>query len=174
MKTDILFQKQIINFFIYIPIQFFIVYVVDFTCYIYLAFIILMPLHKKYLNITLYICFGLGFVFDILYSAWGVYTATNVLTVYIKYYLIKYCFKAYLIRNPDINYLTIKNVNFILYFFFITALTIFHIFVLYCLEAKNFFIFFQKKTQISLDIIFTIIFILASQYLFHYKLRHQS
>jgi len=165
-----LLQKQIINFFIYIPIQFLFVQIVGFSCYFYIAFIILLPLHKQYLNTTLCIGFGLGFVFDMLYNAWGVYTAANVLTVYIKYYLIKYCFKSYLLRNPDIDCLTIKNVNFIVYFLFVAALTLIHIFVLYCLEAKNFLIIFQKIHQISLDIIFTIIFILVSQYLFHYKL----
>jgi hypothetical protein len=136
------------------------------TPFIYILFIILLPFETpKWLRLVL--GFFLGLFVDMFSNTGGIHTASTVLIAFISPWVQN-------IVSSKEEYETglqpgIKNLGFSWFFFYSLILTTVHHIFLFYLEIFNFTHFFITLWHALLNVIFTMVFIICSQYIFYKK-----
>jgi len=155
-----------IAFFIYLVLQVlllksFVLFNTAF-CFLYVAFILLLPIEINTLALML-IGFSLGFLVDIFYDSLGLHAFTLVLIGYLRNYWLS-------VISPQGGYdagmgptLAVNGVQWFLVY--TLPLIFLHHFVLFFVEAGGFSVFWYTMLKVIGSLLFTMTVILLAQYL---------
>jgi hypothetical protein len=158
---------QVFFFIIYLALQILIVRnLVLFNmafCYVYIAFIILLPFEINRLLLML-IAFGTGFITDLFYDTLGIHTAACVFTAYMRPVVIG-------ILTPRGGYdagmqPTVREMGLEWFIIYGAVIILLHHFALFFLEAGGFNLFLFTLGKVVLSALFSLICIILLQYLF--------
>ena len=154
------------SFFIYLLVQVllfksFVLFNTAF-CFIYVAFILFLPIEINTLALML-IGFSLGVMVDIFYDSLGLHAFTMVLIAYLRNYWLS-------VISPQGGYDTGTGptlaVNGVQWFLVYTVPMIFlHHVVLFFLEAGGFVVFWYTMLKVIASLLFTLTVILLIQYI---------
>lgn len=160
----------VISFFLYVLFQGlflknFILFDTAF-CFLYLAFILLLPLEIGHLVLIL-ISFGTGLTIDLFYDTLGINAATCAFIGFIRPYWLNMVtprggYEEIVIPN-------LKTMDFGWFFTYSLPLIFIHHFLLFYLESGGFTLFFSTLTKVIFSTMFTFLFIILTQYLFYRK-----
>lgn len=133
-------------------------------CYVYLAFILLLPFEIGAVRIMI-IAFIFGFVIDIFYNTLGIHAAGCVLMAYLRPYWAKAVPPrgGYEIGMKP----TIKTMGFMWFGTFSLPLIFVHHFVLFFVEAGGLHLFGFTMVKVISSTFLTFIVIVILQYLFY-------
>ncbi len=130
-------------------------------CFIYVAFILLLPVETSIVMLLL-IGFALGFTIDIFYSSMGIHAFATVLTAYVRNYWLKAI-------TPQGGYEvgmapSLAANSFSWFLIYILPLLFVHLAVLFFVEASGFHLFGYTLLKILGSLIFTgiVLFLLQS------------
>lgn len=163
---------QIISFFVYLALQVFIFrHVVLFntaSCFIYVAYLILLPVELNTL-VLMGLGFLMGFTVDVFYDSLGMHSSASVLIMYLRNYWLN-------LNTPqggyDSNASPTLAMNGILWFVvYAVSLIFLHHVVLFFIEAGGFGIFWFTLWKALASTILTTFVILIIQLLFAEKRR---
>jgi hypothetical protein len=136
------------------------------TPFIYILFIILLPFETpKWLRLIL--GFFLGLMIDMFSNSGGIHTASTVLMAFVSPWV-----QTIVSSKEDYEpgeQPGIRNQGFRWFFFYSLILTSVHHIFLFYLEIFSFYDFFRTFWHALLNVIFTMTFIISSQYLFYRK-----
>ena len=135
-------------------------------CFVYIAFILLLPLETPPL-ILLILGFVTGFVVDIFYDTLGIHTASCVIVAFIRPFVIK-------TLTPGSDYEPRTNISIKLlglqWFSIYSSILIFvHHVALFYIEIASARMFFFTLAKAFFSTIFTFVVIVIIQYLFFYS-----
>ena len=135
-------------------------------CFVYIAFILLLPLETPPL-ILLILGFVTGFIVDIFYNTLGIHSASCVLIAFIRPFVIK-------ILTPGRGYEMGTNISINLlglqWFSIYSGILIFiHHVMLFYIEIAGTRMFFFTLSKAICSTIFTFVVIVIIQYLFFYS-----
>jgi hypothetical protein len=134
------------------------------TPFIYILFIILLPFETpRWLRLLL--GFFLGLFVDMFSGTGGIHTAATVLMAFISPWVQNMVSSKEEYEPGDQP--GIKNQGFRWFFFYSLILTSVHHIFLFYLEIFSFSGFFSTLYHALLNIIFTMVFIITSQYIFY-------
>jgi hypothetical protein len=134
------------------------------TPFIYILFIILLPFETpKWLRLVL--GFFLGLVIDMFSNSGGIHTASTVMIAFISPW-VQNIVSSKEEYEPGFQP-GIKNQGFRWFFFYSLILTSAHHILLFYLEIFSFTNFFGTLWHALLNVIFTMTFIITSQYIFY-------
>jgi hypothetical protein len=160
----------IVSFFVYILVQVlilknFILFDTAF-CFVYVAFILLLPLEMGPL-LLMFVAFATGFSVDLFYDSLGVNAAAGVFMAFVRPYWLR-------LITPrggyeDIEIPNLKTMDFGWFFTYSLPLIFIHHAVLFYLEAGGFSLFFITLSKVFFSTILTFFVIVLSQYLFYKK-----
>jgi hypothetical protein len=138
------------------------------TPFIYILFIILLPFETpKWFRLVL--GFILGLTIDMFSNSGGIHTASTVLIAFISPWA-QNMVSSKEEYEPGVQP-GIKNQGFRWFFFYSLILTSAHHIFLFYLEVFSFVDFFRTLWHAMLNIVFTMVFIICSQYIFMRKNR---
>ncbi len=159
---------QVFYFIIYITLQVLIlrnIVLFDVAfCYIYVAFLLMLPFET---NKILLLFYGLltGLILDIFYDSLGIHSAASVLLMYLRPIWIN-------LITPRGGYElemrpTLKSMGIEWFSTYILPLILIHHFALFFIEAGDFSLFWFTSLKVIFSTLFTFITILIIQYLFY-------
>lgn len=159
---------QVFYFIVYITLQMLIlrnIVLFDVAfCYIYVAFLLMLPFDT---NKILVLFYGLitGMILDIFYDSLGIHTAASVLIMYLRTIWIN-------LITPRGGYEldmrpTLKSMGFEWFTTYTLPLILLHHFALFYIEAGGFSLFFFTFSKVISSTVFTFITIVIIQYLFY-------
>ena len=162
--------SMIVSFFMYVLFQVlllknFILFDTAF-CFLYVAFILMLPLEMGPLAIMI-ISFFVGFTVDIFYDSIGVNAAASTFIAFLRPYWLN-------IITPrggyeEIEIPNLKTMDFGWFFTYSLPLIFIHHTVLFYLEAGGFDLFFQTLSKVFFSTILSFFVIVLTQYLFYKK-----
>lgn len=157
---------QVILFFVYVLVQVVLLKnLVIFNsafCFLYVAFILLLPFELSTV-ITILIGFFVGFTVDIFYSSMGLHAFATVFMSYARNYWLS-------VITPQGGYdagntPTIANNGVQWFLVYAIPLVFIHHFILFFLEASGFDMFWFTMMKIMASLLFTMIVIIFLQFL---------
>jgi len=162
--------NNILRFIVLVIIQVFIlnnIHLFDWVNpYLYVLFIILMPLHTP--KWILLVCsFLLGMTIDAFMNTLGMHIAACVFIAYIRPFIIDFISPGGGYEAEDKPNLQSLGLQWFLTY--AVSMVLLHHFVLYFLEVFRLSEFFDTMMRISINSIFTILLIILSQFLFFKK-----
>jgi hypothetical protein len=129
--------------------------------YIYILFVLLMPLNSPRYSLLL-LAFLLGMSVDIFSNSLGIHSAATVFIAYLRPYVIRTISS----REEDRSEYPGLYQNKLRWFLYYTSVMVFlHHFVLFYLEVFTFTHFFETFFKIILSSLFSIFVIVLSQYI---------
>ena len=132
-------------------------------CFIYLAFLLSIPIDSNRI-LAMFIGFFTGLVIDIFSDSLGIHTAASVLLMYIRYYLIEWLTPQ---GGYDSNALpSATSMGLQWYLIYAFPLILVHHICLFYIEAGRSDMFFFTLTKVILSTLFTLLVIILFQYLF--------
>ena len=160
----------IVSFFLYVLFQVlllknFILFDTAF-CFLYVAFILLLPLEMGPLALML-VAFVVGFSVDLFYDSLGINAAASVFIGFLRPYWLN-------IVTPRGGYEEIvipnlKTMDFGWFFTYALPLIFIHHLFLFFLEAGGFELFFFTLSKVLFSTLLTFFIIVLTQYLFYKK-----
>jgi hypothetical protein len=160
-----LLPRNIIRFIVLIAVQLLIFNSIQFSGYInpyiYVLFILLLPFEtpKWLLLIT---AFLLGFIMDIFSNTPGMHTAATVFMAFIRPYVLNFISPRDGYESGTFPRIFYYGVNWFTKYAFILILA--HHFVLFYIEIFRFGNFFSTFLRVLLSTVFSLIFIVLSQF----------
>jgi hypothetical protein len=163
------FVGQIFYFIIYLAVQILIVrnlVLLNFAfCYIYVAFLLLIPLETNPI-VYMIIGFAIGFITDIFYNTLGIHTAACVLITYLRPAILRFL-------TPRGGYdssaaPTLKAMGIEWFLIYSAIFILIHHFALFYIEASELSLFFFTLGKVLMSTFFTLIILVVTQYLFYY------
>ncbi|MCU0317961.1 MAG: hypothetical protein MUC61_01290 [Amoebophilaceae bacterium] len=156
--------EQLANFLLYVALQLTVVRVIVFAhtaCFIYVAFLLLLPRGQKGLISHLFIGFFVGLLVDLFYHSIGVHAFASVLMVYSRTLLLK-------LMLPTGSYEsaiqpTLRNLGWQRFSLFSLLLISVHHIALFFLEANNILLFFVVMRRAILSTLSTYVAVLLMQ-----------
>ena len=135
-------------------------------CFVYVAFILLLPLEIGPLALML-IAFTMGFTVDVFYDSLGINAAASVFIAFLRPYWLN-------IVTPRGGYEEIvipnlKTMDFGWFFTYSLPLIFIHHILLFYIEAGGFDLFLFTLSKVLFSTILTFFVIILSQYLFYKK-----
>ena len=132
-------------------------------CFIYLAFLLSIPINSNRI-LDMFIGLVTGLVVDIFSDSLGIHTAASVLFMYFRYYLIQW-------STPQGGYEgnalpSISSMGLSWYLTYSLPLLFVHQIALFFIEAGGFGLFFYTFTKVLMSTFFTLVVIVLFQYLF--------
>jgi len=157
---------QFILFFLYVLVQVLVLRnLVLFNsafCFLYIAFILLLPIELNSLNLML-IGFVVGFTIDIFYDSMGLHALATVLVAYLRNYWLATITPQ---GGYDSSSSTSLMVNGLQWFLVYTLPMVFiHHLVLFFVEASGFTLFWYTMLKVVGSLLFTMSVIILLQYL---------
>jgi hypothetical protein len=133
-------------------------------CYIYLGFLLILPINTPKLLLML-IGMGTGLMIDIFYDTLGIHTAACILIAFLRPHIIN-------ILTPRGGYdtgsqISLSSLGFQWVATYATLLILIHHLVLFFLESWGFHIFFFTLLKATCSTLFTLTVFLLFQYLFY-------
>jgi hypothetical protein len=133
-------------------------------CYIYLGFLLILPIDTPKLLMML-IGMGTGLIIDIFYDTLGIHTAACVLIAFMRPHIIN-------ILTPRGGYdtgseISLSSLGFQWVITYSTLLILIHHLALFFLESWGFHIFFFTLFKAFCSTLFTLIVFLLFQYIFY-------
>jgi hypothetical protein len=156
--------EQLANFLLYVVLQLTVVRVVVFThtaCFVYVAFLLLLPRGQKGLMSHLLIGFLVGLLVDLFYHSIGVHAFASVLMVYSRAFLLKLILPAS--RYELATQPTLRNLGWKRFSLFSLLLIGIHHIALFFLEAGNILLFFVVIRRAILSTLSTYVAVLLIQ-----------
>lgn len=131
-------------------------------CYLYIAFILFLPLKLEKLWV-LFLGFMLGIFVDIFYDTLGIHTAACVLLAYLRGILIS----LYGLDSDDevVTDISIRSVRIQIFLSYVIILSFFHHLMLFTVEANDFRLFVQVVVRSLASTLLTFSAIFFTQYL---------
>ncbi|MGK7397033.1 MAG: Rod shape-determining protein MreD [Candidatus Cyclobacteriaceae bacterium M3_2C_046] len=163
---------QILQFFVYVVLQVLIMKnIVLFDrafCFIYVAFLLLLPLESGKLPL-IFLGFITGLIIDVFYDSLGIHTAASVLIMYLR----PYWMNVITTKGSEENVYspTLRNMGFEWFVTYALPLIFIHHLALFFIEAGGFHMVLFTFTKVILSTLLTFIFIVIFQYLFYPKER---
>jgi len=159
---------QLLSFLVYLLIQVMLVRnLVLFDtafCFLYVAFILLIPIEAGPL-LLMAMGFATGFVVDIFYDTLGIHAAACVLTAYIRTHWIRLLTpRGGYEQGVEISVRSMKLEWFSTYSFFLIFI---HHFTMFFLEAGGIKWFLMTLSKVFFSSIFTFMIVIVFQYLFY-------
>jgi len=164
------YKSVIVSFLLYVLFQVlllknFILFDTAF-CFLYVAFILLLPLEISPLILIL-ISFGIGFVVDLFYDSLGVNAAACTFLGFLRPFWLK-------IVTPRGGYeeILIPNIKVMDFGWFMTyslPLLFIHQFIVFYVEAGGFDLFFFTFSKVFFSTFLTFFVVILTQYLFYKK-----
>jgi hypothetical protein len=134
-------------------------------CYIYVAFLLLLPLE---INPLLYmlIGFGTGVITDYFYNTMGIHTAACVFITYLRPMILRFL-------TPRGGYEqgyepTLKSMGLEWFMIYSSIFILLHHVALFYIEASELSLFFFTLGKVIMSTLFTLIILVVTQYLFYY------
>ena len=132
-----------------------------FNPYVYLLFIILLPLSApRYL--VLILAFLLGFIIDIFSNSLGVHSAASVFAAYVRPLIIRIISNR---EDDKSDYPGLHHNKLAWFINYVVIMVLLHHFVLFYLEVYTFTNFLNTLYRVILSSLFSIIIIVLSQFL---------
>ena len=132
-----------------------------FNPYVYILFIILMPLSApRYL--VLILAFVMGFIIDIFSNTLGVHSAATVFIAYMRPLVIRIISNR---EDDKSDYPGLHQNKLIWFVSYVAIMVLLHHLILFYLEVYTFANFFNTLFRVVLSSIFSIIIIVLSQFL---------
>lgn len=134
-------------------------------CYIYVAFLLLMPLEINPIFYML-IGFATGIITDYFYNTMGIHTAACILITYLRPFILRFL-------TPRGGYEqgvepTLKSMGFEWFIVYSAIFILIHHLALFYIEASEFSLFFFTFGKVIMSTIFTLVILVVTQYLFYY------
>ena len=156
--------EQLANFLLYVVLQLTVVRVIVLSrvaCFIYVAFLLLLPRRQEGLILQLLIGFLVGLLVDLFYNSMGVHAFASVLMVYSRALLLK-------LMLPISGYEsamqpTLRNLGWKRFSLFSLLLISIHHTALFFLEAGNILLFFMVMRRAIPSILLTYAAVLLIQ-----------
>lgn len=164
--------SQILNFLVYVILQVLIVknfVLFDMAfCYVYVGFLLLLPLDTGKINLLL-LGFFTGLMVDIFYDSLGINAAASVLLMYIRPYWLDMIAS----RESEDNMFnpSLRNLGLESFLTYTLPLIFIHHFTLLYLDAGGFHMFFYVLLTVVFSTMFSALLIIIFQYLFYPKRR---
>jgi hypothetical protein len=137
-------------------------------CFVYIAFILLLPTETNPLLIML-AGFGLGLMVDIFYDRQGMHAAATVAIAYLRNYWLGLITPQ---GGYDVGTLPTLATNGLIWFLsYVTPLILIHHLILFFIEAGGASLFGLTLGKAFASLVFTLLVILMLQYLFPQKSR---
>jgi hypothetical protein len=134
-------------------------------CYIYVAFLLLLPLE---INALLYmlIGFGTGVITDYFYNTMGIHTAACVFITYLRPMILRFL-------TPRGGYEqgyepSLKSMGVEWFMIYSSIFILLHHVALFFIEASELSLFFFTLGKVIMSTLFTLIILVVTQYLFYY------
>ena len=153
------------NLLIYITLQLTVARVIVFHhsafCFVYVAFLLLLPRRQQWLSSLLLLGFAVGLLVDVFYNSIGVHAFASVLMVYSRALLLKFMlpissYEAYV--EP-----TLSNLGWKRFFLFSLILTSIHHTALFLLSAGGLSMLFMTVQKIVFSTLLTCAAVLITQ-----------
>lgn len=163
------FLSYIFYFIIYLTVQILLVrnlVLLNFAfCYIYIAFLLLIPLEISPILYML-IGFATGITADFFYNTMGIHTAACVLITYLRPFILRFL-------TPRGGYEqgvepTLKSMGMEWFIVYSAIFILFHHVALFYIEASEFSLFLFTLGKVIMSTLFTLIILIVTQYLFYY------
>jgi len=159
---------QIIYFLVYVLVQVAIFEnIVLFNkafCFLYIAFLLVLPLELGRITLML-IGFVTGISVDIFYDSLGIHTAASVLIMYLRPHWLNLITPRGGYENLSIP--TLKSVGLDWFSTYAFPLVLIHSFALFYIEAGGFHMFFYTFLKVLFSSVLTFTIIIITQYLFY-------
>lgn len=157
---------QAINFLVYIVLQIVLVrnlvlFDVSF-CYIYLGFLLLLPIEASVIT-GMFLGFSVGLLVDIFYNTFGIHAAACVFVMYVRHYWID-------VLTPRGGYelgvtLTPQALGLQWFVTYALPLTLVHHTLIFFIEMGSFALFYYTMIKVVASSVFTMIMITVIQYI---------
>ncbi len=132
-------------------------------CFIYLAFLLSIPIDSNRI-VAMFVGLFTGLVIDIFSDSLGIHTAACVLLMHVRYYVIKWVTPQ---GGYDGNVLpSATSMGLQWYLTYALPLVLVHHICLFYIEAGGVSMFFFTLTKVLLSTLFTLLVIILLQYLF--------
>ena len=155
---------QLANFVLYLTLQ---VAVAQFimlfhtTCFVYVAFLLLLPRRREGLTTLLFISFAVGLLIDMVYNSMGIHAFASVLMVYSRSLLLKLMLSTSGYEagiQP-----TLDNLGWKRFSLFSLSLIGVHHAALFLLDAGNSLLFFVAMRKLLSSSLLTYVSVLITQ-----------
>ena len=133
-------------------------------CFIYIAFILLLPLEIGPL-LLIFLSFLTGLTVDIFYDKLGINAAVSVLIGFIRPYWLQFITPRGGYENIDIP--SLPSFGFIWFARYVFPPIFLHHFILFFLEAGGFGLFWFTFWKVLLSSVYTFTVVILIQYLFY-------
>jgi hypothetical protein len=156
---------QLANFVLYITLQLgfarFIVFFHTAFCFVYVAFLLLLPRRKEGLSLLLLISFATGLLIDAFYNSMGTHAFASVLMVYSRAFLLKLMLPAgsYEVAMQ----LTLSNLGWKRFSIFSLILIGVHHAALFLLDAGSIILFFLAMRKVVFSTLLTYVVVFFTQ-----------
>lgn len=145
-------QMAVMHFTVHLPMA---------SCFVYVAFLMLLPRHQEGLATLLLISFAVGFLVDTLYNSVGIHAFASVLMVYSRSLLLRLLLPSHgyeVAIQP-----TMSNLGWRKFFLFALILISIHHTALFLLDAGTAMLFFAVGRKIVLSTLLTFAVVLITQ-----------
>lgn len=133
-------------------------------CYIYIAFLLLIPLE---ISPILYMLIGFvtGFTTDYFYNTMGIHTAACVLITYLRPFIVRFLTpRGGYEQNVEP---TLKSMGLEWFIVYSSIFILVHHIALFYIEASEISLFFFTFGKVIMSSLFTLIILIVTQYLFY-------
>jgi hypothetical protein len=156
--------EQLANFFLYVALQLTVVRVIVLSraaCFIYVAFLLLLPRRQENLILHLLVGFSVGLLVDLFYNSIGVHAFASVLMVYGRALLLKLMLP--ISGYESATQPTLRNLGWKRFSLFSFLLISMHHTSLFFLEASNILLFLVVLRRAILSTLLTYAAVLLIQ-----------
>ncbi len=138
-------------------------------CFIYVGFILLLPLGISRNNLML-IAFFTGFIIDIFYNSLGTHMAASTFLAFVRPLWINAITPRGGYENVDSP--AVKDISLSWFIAYSLPLTFLHLSVVFFIEAGGFHLFFFVLFKVIASTLLTVLVLVIIQYLFYSKGRY--
>ncbi|HYG40997.1 MAG TPA: Rod shape-determining protein MreD [Cytophagales bacterium] len=133
-------------------------------CYIYIAFLLLIPLEISPILYML-IGFATGVTTDYFYNTMGIHTAACVLITYLRPFIVRFLTpRGGYEQNVEP---TLKSMGLEWFIVYSSIFILIHHIALFYIEASEISLFFFTFGKVIMSSLFTLIILIVTQYLFY-------